>query len=231
MLRQIDKDIWVAERPLTYFGLSVGTRMTLIKLSNGELVVISPIDIDDIVAAEIDRIGRVVHIIAPNLYHYLFAASFKDRYPHATFWGAPGLTNKRPNLTVDRSIAPDGNLLLDELTYTFFDGFQTLTPSGFDPLNECVFFHPPSRTLILTDTAFNFDNSYPLLTRLATRLIGGYRELSPSLLEKIASRDKAQVRGAVDRVLAWDFDRVIVAHGCIVETGGKEQFRSGYARF
>jgi hypothetical protein len=29
MLRAIDRDIWVVEQPLRYFGLSVGTRMTV----------------------------------------------------------------------------------------------------------------------------------------------------------------------------------------------------------
>ncbi len=76
MLKKIDKDIWVADAPFKYFGLSVGTRMTVIRLANRELVVISPIQIDNATSLELDKLGTVSHIIAPNLYHYLFASDF-----------------------------------------------------------------------------------------------------------------------------------------------------------
>ena len=78
MLREIDRNIWVAEQPLRYFGLSVGTRMTVIRLANSELVVISPIQVDNETIARLNDIGDVSHIIAPNLYHYLFASNFKN---------------------------------------------------------------------------------------------------------------------------------------------------------
>jgi hypothetical protein len=34
MLREIDNNIWAAERSLQYFRLDVGTRMTIIRLKN-----------------------------------------------------------------------------------------------------------------------------------------------------------------------------------------------------
>jgi hypothetical protein len=106
-----------------------------------------------------------------------------------------------------------------------------LSFSGFDSLNECVFFHAASRTLILTDTAFHFDESFPALTQFATRVLGGYKRLSPSLLERIATTEKKKVRNSVAKILRWDFDRVIMAHGSIVEQNGKEKFQQGYEQF
>jgi hypothetical protein len=190
MLRKIDRDIWVAEQPLRYFGLSVGTRMTVILLANRELVVISPIQVSDLLIRQLDKLGNVKHIIAPNLYHYLFAAKFKVFYPNAILWAAPGLKAKKPDLLIDQTINGDANSLWDGLEYIFFDGFRTLSLRGFDSLNECVFFHPVSRTLVLTDTAFHFDESFPLVTQFATRVLGGYKSLSPSLLERIATTEK-----------------------------------------
>jgi hypothetical protein len=35
----------------------------------------------------------------------------------------------------------------------------------------------------------------------------------------------------VERILAWDFKRVIVAHGSIVENHAKQLLRSGFERF
>lgn len=231
MLRQIDRDIWVTEQPLRYFGLSVGTRMTAIRLANRELAIISPIAVNDTIMSQLGELGTVKHIIAPNLYHYLFAANFKTLYPNGTFWAAPGLEVKKPDLAIDKIINSDANSLWDGLEYVFFDGFRTLGLTGFDSLNECVFFHSASRTLILTDTAFHFDESFPALTQFATRVLGGYKSLSPSLLERITTTEKEKVRKSVEKILAWDFERVIMAHGSIIEQNGKEKFKQGYEQF
>lgn len=231
MLREIDRDIWVAEQPFRYFGLSVGTRMTVIRLANHELAVICPIQISDEIVSQLGEIGTVRHIIAPNLYHYLFAANFKTLYPNGTFWAVPGLEVKKPDLAIDQIINSASNSLWDGLEYVFFNGFRTLGLSGVDSLNECVFFHAASRTLILTDTAFHFDDSFPGLTQFAARVLGGYKSLSPSLLERIATTEKQKVRQSVEKILGWDFERVIMAHGSIVEQNAKEKFKQGYEQF
>jgi hypothetical protein len=231
MLREIDEEIWVAEQPLRYLGLSVGTRMTVVRLANHELAVISPIQASDAIVSQLSKLGTVKHIIAPNLYHYLFAAHFKSLYPQATFWAAPGLEIKKPELPIDQIIQSDADRLWNGLEFIFFDGFRVLGLNGFDSLNECVFFHSASRTLILTDTAFHFDESFPMLTQFATRVLGGYKRLSPSVLERIATTDKERVKKSVELVLNWDFERVIMAHGSIVEQNGKEMFKQGYEQF
>jgi glyoxylase-like metal-dependent hydrolase (beta-lactamase superfamily II) len=231
MLRAIDKNIWVAEQPLRYFGLSVGTRMTVIRLTDRELAVISPIQIDASTIEQLDAIGKVSHIVAPNLYHYLFLSEFKAIYPNATVWAAPGLDAKKRELPIDRIIERSIDRFLPGVEALQFEGFRTVSLTGFDALNECVFLHGESRTLILTDTAFHFDRSFPFITQLATRIMGGYHSLSPSLLEWLATQDKESVKQSVQQVLAWDFDRVIMAHGSIVETDGKQKFRTGYEQF
>jgi hypothetical protein len=69
------------------------------------------------------------------------------------------------------------------------------------------------------------------MTQFATRVIGGYKSLSPSLLERIATTEKKKVRRSVNQILVWDFERVIMAHSSIIEQNGKEQFQKGYERF
>lgn len=231
MLREIDRDLWVIERPFKYFGLEVGTRMTIVRLSNGDLVAISPINIDSETVDCIDRLGEVKYIIAPNLYHHLFIQDFRAIYPKAQLWATSSLVDKRPDLAIDMPITDKQNNLFDEIDYLLFEGYQTLFLTGYTPLDEYVFCHRASRTLILTDAAFYFDDRFVPLTQLIAKLTGGYKLLRPSPLEKLATRDKQAVKKAVDRVLAWDFDRVIMAHGSIVETGGKEQFKLGYDWF
>ncbi|MEM9091877.1 MAG: DUF4336 domain-containing protein [Cyanobacteria bacterium P01_F01_bin.53] len=225
MLRELEQDIWVAEQPLRYFGLSIGARMTVIRREDEKLTVISPIRVNKDMGTKLDSLGTVTDIIAPNLYHYFFANQFKARYPTATFWAAPGLKGKEPDLLIDKVIQPLENSSTCGLETIFFEGFRTLGSGGFESLNECVFFHAASRTLILTDTAFHFDESSPLLTQFAFRVTGTYKQLSPSRLERIATTDKDNVRKSVQQILRWDFERVVVAHGSIVERQGKERFR------
>jgi hypothetical protein len=231
MIKELDRNIWVSEQPLRYFGLNVGTRMTIIRLSHGELAIISPIQPTPEIIAQLGKLGEVGHIIAPNLYHHLFAEDFKKLYPKALFWAASGLKLKKPNYSIDRIIANDEGILWDGLEHMFFDGFKTLDLRGFVPLNEWVFFHSLTRTLILTDAAFNFDESFPALTQFAARLIGGYKNLSPSLLERVATTEKERVRRSVEKILNWDFERVIMAHGSIVEENAKQQLKLGYEDF
>ena len=230
-LSAIAPGLWVAEQPLKYFGLKITSRMTVIQLSNQDLIVISPVTLNPTMEQQLAAIGPVKHIVAPNLYHYFYLAACKARYPEATCWAPPELATKRPELPIDLELHPGDTSPWPEIEILFFDGFKTLGNAGFEALNEWVFFHPASRTLILTDTAFHFDASSSWGVRLAARLSGIYNKLSPSKLEQMATTDKVNVSEAVKQVLAWDFDRVVMAHGSIIHTGGKAAFREGYESF
>lgn len=231
MLRKIDENIWVAEQPFRYFGLSVGTRMTVIRFNNGELAVISPIQIDQETNEQINQLGNLQYIIAPNLFHYLFLSHFQALYPLAKVYAVSGLKSKIPEIFIDQVLENSGENILGELEFLLFEGFKTFLTSGALPLNEYVFFHRASQTLILTDTAFHFDESFPMSTKLVSKIMGGYKKLRPSLLEQLATQEKEKVKKSVQKVLQWDFKRVIVAHGSIVEDDAKKQFQEGYEWF
>ena len=228
MLRQIDRHLWVAEQPLKFFGLEVGTRMTVIKLSDDSIVLISPIEIDLEIQQQLGNIGTVRYIIAPNLFHYLYLAQAQKIYPQAQTIAPPGLADKQPDLKIDRVFTRDPVEFDSELEFVRFEGFHVLIPPQIKTLNEVVFYHPASKTLIITDSAFNFDRSFPLLTQLAARVLGSYGELKPYLLDKIASSDKQKLEQSIDEILAWDFQRVIMAHGTIVEDEAKARLSAGY---
>ena len=134
---------------------------------------------------------------------------------------------------------PINQVFNDDCTPQFLDwieaiqvvGFSTLDITGYSPLNEWVFFHVESQTLIITDLAYYFDASSSPTIQLATKLLGGYQQLRPSFLEKIATRDQVQVKQSIQQILAWDFNRVIMAHGSILEQDAKLQFQQGYEWF
>lgn len=223
----IADNLWTVTQPFSYLGLEIGTRMVIVRLSGGELILISPIQLQASDCPTLNNLGTVRHLIAPNQFHHLYLGSAQALYPDATAWGVEGLAEKRPDLRLDSLLNQAGSFG-GELEYLPFQGFGALLPRGICLAHETVFWHRSSRSLILTDSSFHFDETYPWVTQLAARVLGSYKVLKPSYFEKWGSRDKAQVKASVQKVLAWEFDRVIAAHGSIVETDGKAQVKAGF---
>ena len=80
-LIEIATDLWVATQPLRFIGLEIGSRMTVVRLPSQELVLISPIELDESGYQQLDQLGPVRHIIAPNLFHHLSVGSVQSSLP------------------------------------------------------------------------------------------------------------------------------------------------------
>ncbi len=212
MVKDVAENLWVYERPLKRLGFDLGSRSTFVRAGGG-LVLLSPLPFRD--TGFVDALGPVRHIVAPSKYHYLSAQEARERWPGAKLWAAPGLAEKRPDLRPDAVLA-DGAALPD---------LDCHVVGGIPALNEVVFRHRPSRTVILFDLFFNI-TSTNLMTRSYLRITRAYRRPASSLLLRYFVNDRAALRASVDRVLAWDFDRVVVAHGDNILAGGKRAFAS-----
>lgn len=221
-MRELGRDIWIAERRQRFYGLEVGTRMTVMRLADGSLLLHSPVELDVALRRELDALGPVRYAVAPSRVHHLHAGEVARAYPGARLWVAPGLPRKRPDLefaaVLDDEAPPEWRGQVEQV---FFRG------RPFE--NEVVFLHRPSRTLLMCDLVFNFGPSAPALTRALVRLIGSYGRFGPSKLDPLLIRDRRAARESLERILAWDFDRVVVAHGDVLESGGRDALRAGYA--
>lgn len=221
-LKQLAENLWVARRPQSFYGLPVGTRMTVIRLADGRLLLHSPVALDPALRADLDSIGRVCFAVAPNRVHHLHAGEVAQAYPGARLWVAPGLDRKRPDLVFEAVLGDEAPAeWRGEVDQVFFRG------RPYE--NEVAFFHRQSHTLILCDLAFNFGPRTAAPTRLLMKLLRSYGHLGPSKLDPLLIRDRRAARDSLERILAWDFDRVIVAHGDVQESGGHEILRRGYA--
>ena len=91
-----------------------------------------------------------------------------------------------------------------------------------------VFLHRPSRSLLVTDLLFNMTAPDNWMTGLALRLMGTYKRLGPSrLLRWRLTKDRRALKAGVERMLAWDFVRVIPGHGDVFESpAAREQART-----
>ncbi len=219
---ELDSDLWVTESPLRFLGLEVGARMTVVRLPDQKLLLHSPIAATPDLVREVQALGSVAYLVAPNRLHHLFIGEWQRACPDASLHVAPGLDSKRPDLTIDGVLGdtPDAGWQR-ELDQVFV--------AGFPFANEVVFFHRKTATLIATDLAFNVGASSPPATRLAFRLARAYGRLTPTLVERLLVRDRAAFRQSLERILDWPFERVVVAHGDVCETGGRDELIRGYA--
>ena len=76
MMKEFFKNtIYIDEIPLRFFGMQLGTRMTIIRLKNGKLFLHSPTKLSPKLIEKINNLGKVAFIVAPNKLHHLFLAS------------------------------------------------------------------------------------------------------------------------------------------------------------
>ncbi len=221
MLDVIVESVWIATRQLRFWGVETGTRMTVVRLNEDGLFIHSPVTLDAPMRDAIDALGPVKAIVAPSLFHHLAVAEWTRAFPGAAVCACPGLESKRSDLPWNRVLGeqPEAEWR-DEIDQVFFSA---------RPLeNEIVFFHRPSKTLICADALFNLANHASLVTRIVARMIGN-RKPGTTFFERVLIRDRASARHQVDRMLVWNPERIILAHGDIVESGGAAALRHAYA--
>jgi len=221
-LRALDTDLWVASRPLPLWVGDVGCRMTVVRLSDGGLWLHSPVPLDSQTRAAVDAIGPVRWLVGPNKLHHFYLGDWARAYPAAAVCGAPGLPEKRRDLRFHHELA-------GEAPPPWGDDVPLRGFGGAPVLNEVVFYHPRSRTLIFTDLSFNVParRDAPLFFRL----VGVVGRFGPSRMVRLAIRDRKAARASLERILDWEFDRVIVSHGEVLEHDGRAAVEKAFARY
>lgn len=206
-----------------FFGLEIGARMTAVDLDGaGSLLVISPIHLTENIAAELKSLGQVRYVVAPNKWHHLYLNDFRSVYPDAQYFCAPGLEKKRADFRFDGVIDSPSN-------FPWNPHLEHHLVEGASMFSEVVFHHPQSRSLIMTDTGLHICESSPFLTKIVFRLMGGYKKFGLTYLERKAFiEDAAAFRRSMERIALWDFDRIIVAHGDVIESCTKNHFTKAY---
>ena len=221
-LTPLAADLWVARRPLPLVVGDIGTHMTVVRLPDGGLFLHSPAPFDAETKRALDESGPVRCVAAPSKVHHFFVGAYGAAYPEARLFAAPGLPEKRQDLRFDAILGddppPEWKGVLEQHLFR-----------GAPYVNEVVFFHPASRTLVLTDLAFNMRQPPAGRARLFCWLVGASGRFGPHRMLRLMIRDRAAARASVQRILAWDFDRVIVTHGEVLETGGKQAFTEAFA--
>ena len=205
------------------FGFRYGTRMAIIKLNSGGLVIWSPVALTSDLKTAVDNLGQVQAIIAPNSLHHLSVPEWQHTYPDARTFAAPGRAARRKDIAFDEELGTTAAALWAE-------DIDQVAVIGNAITTEVVFFHRASGTVLFTDLlqnfpAENFSGWRKMVARLD--LMIGPQPRVPRKF-RFAFRDKAAARAAVDRITQWPALRVLMAHGTPVETNGAEFIRHAF---
>ena len=211
-MKELSGDLWILRYPLKILGTSHGRTVTVIRLSNGKLVIhsMAPFTAGDLDA--IRRVGDASWLVEAMLMHDTYAKYGRDLFPELPFLGPPGF---------DKIVGFHTSLLLP--TPPEWDGeLKVIHLKGAPKLEEHAFLHVPSRTLIVADLVFNFRaDEGPWNHFFQRHLAGMKRYPGMSRIFRWCIADKAAFRESIAEVMALDFDRIIPGHGEVIETEGK----------
>lgn len=221
-MREIDDGIWVCDRRFRVAGLEIGTRMTVVQLDDGSLFLHSPVARTPELVKDLDALGPVRHVVAPNLHHHLYVNDYAG-LPGVRLYASPGLAEKR-----QRRIRFD-EVLSDEAPDAWRGQIDQHCFQGAPFMREVAFFHRRSGSLLLTDLCFNFVECAHGPTRWWLRAMGGLGRFGPPRHVRLLLRDRRAARRSADALLAWDVRRVIVTHGVVLQQSAKRVLREAFA--
>ena len=216
-LRQWHEQLWTLDGDrVRMLGIPFSTRMTIVRLDGGRTWLHSPVAPTPSRVAAVAELGDVAHIVAPNKFHHLYAGDWLAHFPAATLWGPPELPARRPDLAfqgVLRGNAPPA--WSQEIDQVHFRGSKVLS--------EFVFLHRASKTIVVTDIIQNHDPEQESWFWRKVKSLNGILAPRGGVPKdwRVTVRDRDLARAARDRIAAWDYDRLILAHGVCVETGAR----------
>lgn len=219
MLNQIGPGIWTCDGPriVAAAGFHYPTRMVVIALDEG-LFLWSPVALTDAVRAEVTALGDVRFLVAPNHLHHMALPDWAETFPDAEVHGAPGVAAKRPELRLAATLSDAPGPWADRIE-------QVLLANRIS--DEVVFFHRASGTVLVCD----------LIQHLPRGWFSGWRAVVARLDLMAADRPEVPrkfrlalgrgevVRAAVGRILAWPSDKVVIAHGPVIEHAARDTLK------
>lgn len=226
-LKPVAEGIWVIDGPIVRMamygaGIPFPTRATVVRLASGGLWVHSPTaELPASLKAELDALGPVEHLVSANLIHYAGIPVWSEVWPEATCWASPGVRERAASQGIAVRFDDD---LQDEPPAAWRDDLDQLVFKGSRYLEEVVFFHRESRTLVLADLIENFerDKVHGTMFRALLALSGAVDPdgKAPVDLRATFWGRKDQARESFARMRAWEPERVILSHGRWYERDG-----------
>ncbi len=231
--KPIAPDLWVVDGPIVSLELGpiampFPTRMVIARLAGGGLWVWSPTALSPALRARVDALGPVLHLVSPNRLHYAHVAAWKRAHPDALAWASPGVRERAASMGVEVTFERD---LGDAPDAAWSAEIDQLVFRGSRIMDEVVFLHRASRTLVVADLIESFEQEKLTFTERMVARLGGVTDpdgKAPVDYRASFVGHRDQARACVERVLAWSPERVVIAHGRWYERDGVSELRRAF---
>ncbi|HEY5769982.1 MAG TPA: hypothetical protein VIS71_09060 [Terrimicrobium sp.] len=219
-MRQLADNLWIKSYPLPVLGTNHGRTVTLLRLRSGRLVVHSMAPFSSAEVDEVRGLGQPGWLVEAMLLHDTYARHGRDAFPEVPFLAPPGFGEAVRFPTFSLLPAPG----------EWAGEIEVIELAGAPRLKEYAFVHVPTRSLIVADLIFNFSPHERGWERFFHRYIAGFKRYpGMSRIFRFFIKDRAAFRASIGKIMAADFDRIIVGHGNVIEKDGKRLLRQALA--
>lgn len=218
-LKTVADDIWIVDGPVVRMRLPLvsipfPTRMVVVRLPDQTLWVWSPTELVPSIREHLEALGKVAHLVSPNRLHYAHIPAWQAAYPQARAWASPGVEARARSQGIAAQFDEE---LGDEAPAAWNGVIDQLVFRGSRIVDEVVFFHRPSQTLIVADLVENFEKEkidspfFRWLSRMG-RAQHPDGQTPLDLRWSFLGR-QALARAHAEKILAWAPERLVMAHG------------------
>ncbi|KDQ21466.1 hypothetical protein BOTBODRAFT_25908 [Botryobasidium botryosum FD-172 SS1] len=227
VIREVTPAIITFSKPFArYYLIPVGGRSTAVRLGNGDVWILASTPLTPETKEALNKLGPVKYIVAGDLVHHLFLAEYKAEYPEAKVIGMKALEAKKKDAVKFDGLygkdVPDTTYGFEpEITAVYFSGFAN---------KDIAFFHRPSKTLIVADLIFNLPATEQY-SRTNAWVYGSFLQPHGKAHKYLVwnlGADKDAMKRDAQAVAEFDFERIIMCHGDVIESGGNAAWREAY---
>lgn len=197
--------------------MSLPVRTTAVQL-DGAKILISPGT--NLTQTSLQNLGDIKAIIAPSLLHCGGVPLAHTIFPKAQLWAPTGAKELKPNIPWTHELSKD--------PWPYQEQLSLLPIKGVPKINEFVFNHKESKSLILTDLCFNLTDPKELGAWIILHLFGTYRRFAISKFFLKFAEDKVAFEQSLQDILKHDFDNIVVSHGANIVGGGQKKLLQSF---
>lgn len=208
-------NVWSVHHTFKVRGLTISSRMTVLRL-DGRLWLHSPVPISGRIRQALGALGPVAWLVAPSRAHVLFLAQASQAFPDAKVWVAPGAEGSD---TVPRKGEPMDAAALQQ----WAPSLKGVLLEGMPEVNETLWFHAPSGTLIVTDWLQWWRGDLPLATRLWAHAMAVRQGPGVSRMFRHLIRDPAAFDASLSTAWTFPVTRVLLGHNAELDAHGWQQ--------
>jgi hypothetical protein len=223
-LQAFANNVWTVEGPpVRVVGIPLPTRMVILKLTDGSLWVNSPVSVSSDTLERVTALGPVRYLVAPTKLHVWRLEEWHALFPGAELWMPSRISDEFEHL-------PCAGILGNTPPQGWADDLDQLIFKGNAFIEEIQFLHKDSGTVILGDFIQNYPpvKGKPLLNALL-KLAGVASPQGGVPLDiRLSFANRKLARRSLEKLLSWDFDKLILAHGVCIEGNAKSFVKQAF---